>query len=635
MAEKIFTVDKFLGINESADSSTELKLGEASQIENFNITDDYNLKSRPGVKNTYRCSGAIKAVWDGLIGIYHFLIVVNTNSANEVFLDVIARNKAAENSGCTGVSKIDADADAEMNFFQHGDKLYLKCCKKQFGLLPYFVAFYIDNSGVLPHEDLENIVYVPLYLSSVDPASGSGDEIERLNLIPTVFSSGYMWIARLQYSADGTATKYKLPDHVKFVRKVKVDNQVASGNFSEDEQSYTFASAPAKGVNNVEFLVGFKSDELHTAATILKNMKHSEAYNGATDTRTFFYGNGTNLSYYTGAPAHGSGLYVPVGNELAVDSSASMITGMRRQGSRLMAFKPDGAFSIDYTTVTLADGNITAGFYVYPVHRGIGNDMDNQVQTVGNYARTLCAGSLYEWRYSASYHQDERYAKLISQKVKQTLSKADYSKIVTCDDNSTQTYYMFLNDEEGTVIVNRYNIDVWTIYKGDVFTGVNYAMSSQKDILFVNDEGIFTFDAAYTFDDAKIINKQETAIKCVWESGYMSFGADYLKKHSSTLWISMLPENKSRMHVTVKTDKKDEYIEKSVGQPLLDFSDISFPNFSFLRSNAPQIKRIKIKVKKFVYYKLIFKVATTEDTAGDRATVLGYDQQIRYSSAVK
>ena len=153
--------------------------------------------------------------------------------------------------------------------------------------------------------------------------------------------------------------------------------------------------------------------------------------------------------------------------------------------------------------------------------------------------------------------------------------------------------------------------------------------------MLVTEKAIYTFDASFAFDDPADSYGSMQRIGCQWESGYMSFGADYLQKHSSNLWVSMLPENRSRMEITVKTDKRDEYVEKAVGQSLLDFSDISFKNFSFLRSNAPKIKKVKIKVKKFVYYKLIFRVAMDEATAGDRATVLGYDQQIRYSSAVK
>jgi hypothetical protein len=93
----------------------------------------------------------------------------------------------------------------------------------------------------------------------------------------------------------------------------------------------------------------------------------------------------------------------------------------------------------------------------------------------------------------------------------------------------------------------------------------------------------------------------------------------------------MQPEIDSRMEVTVKTDRRDEYLTKTVGNPLFTWENMDFSNFSFLLSTAPRMRRIKIKVKKFVYYKLIFTVTHP----GARATVLGYDQQVRYSSNVK
>ena len=38
---KVFTIKKFLGLNESNDGDTQLKLGEASVLKNFEITNDY------------------------------------------------------------------------------------------------------------------------------------------------------------------------------------------------------------------------------------------------------------------------------------------------------------------------------------------------------------------------------------------------------------------------------------------------------------------------------------------------------------------------------------------------------------------------------------------------------------------
>ena len=47
--EKVFRVHEFLGLNESPDGDTKLKLGEASVMRNFKITRDRSLQKRPGL----------------------------------------------------------------------------------------------------------------------------------------------------------------------------------------------------------------------------------------------------------------------------------------------------------------------------------------------------------------------------------------------------------------------------------------------------------------------------------------------------------------------------------------------------------------------------------------------------------
>lgn len=111
----------------------------------------------------------------------------------------------------------------------------------------------------------------------------------------------------------------------------------------------------------------------------------------------------------------------------------------------------------------------------------------------------------------------------------------------------------------------------------------------------------------------------------------MAFGADYKRKYSSHIWLSMYPEVGSNMDITVSTDRRDDYLVKNAGLPLFGFGNLDFSAFSFVINRVPKIQRIQLKVKKFVYYKLILRV----NHPGARATVLGYDQQIRYSSNVK
>jgi hypothetical protein len=158
---------------------------------------------------------------------------------------------------------------------------------------------------------------------------------------------------------------------------------------------------------------------------------------------------------------------------------------------------------------------------------------------------------------------------------------------------------------------------------------VEHATVYDGKVLFCNSSVIFRFDADTSYDAQT--NGNYEPVKAVWESGFLSFGADYKRKYSSRLWISLLPQSASDLEVTVQTDKRDDYLKKTIGYFLTDFTRVDFSNFSFQTWWAPMIKRIQIKVKKFVYYKLILRVTKP----GARATVLGYDQQVRYSSNVK
>lgn len=612
---KIFTVDKFLGLHESANGTTELKMGEASRIENFYITDDYNLKIRPGISvlQDFQIGDSIVGFWDGLIGECHWTLIFYVEGHSyDVRFRTISRNDAAKARNRDGVYRTDLRADYPVKFFSLSNRLYIVGATTKATHLRSRILYIADDGYYY-----EGSAYTPLVLTGCAPAGG-GTELEPLNI--------FTQYLRIQFSADGNSVGFHLPSIVVDIQKITIDNVEVSVGQYDSNRYYVFDEAPPKGVNNVEFVCGIQDSNLDAACEKFLSMRHCESYNGSTDTRLFFYGDGTNICYYTGTPTYGDGLYIPSVNEIAVDSSASPITGMRRHCSQLMAFKPDGTFTISYDPVTLEDGRIVAGFYVRPASRSVGNDMDNQIQTVNNYPRTLCNGSLYEWRNNASYYQDERYAKRISDKIALTLASADPEKIVTCDDNASQTYYMFLNDDRGTVLVNRYQLDAWSVYTGSMFRGVKHAAASTGDLLFATEDRLCYFDALSGTD-----GPPHTPISAVWESGFMSFGADYKRKYSSSIWVSMLPELSSKMEITVETDRRDQYLVKYAGLPLFSFDNIDFSNFSFLTSRAPKIKRIKIKVKKFVYYKLIFRVTHP----GAKATVLGYDQQVRYSSNVK
>ena len=628
---KMFTVDKFLGINEEADGLSELVMGEASAMENFFVTDALNLSVRPGVQrldpNRTRDPAKILASWAGHIGEKEneafddeYLVIVDFSGGK----DRIWMYKTGENGAFSvfysqiGALSLTSADNAFVKIFPFGSRLYIMSA----GNTVYYEGGKFQTAEA----------YVPLVLAGMAPAGG-GTTIENANLL-----TGNR---RCDFSADGSATAYVLPLEAISVHKIVIDNVEKTisdaGSFNVNTHTFTFKTAPVKGIGNVEFTYGTDIAQAEENRMRIIKMMLTEAYNGATDTRLFVAGDGSNICYYSGVTQDGEAtpMYFPSMNEIAVDMTSAAITGLVRHYSKLMVFtRGGGAYSISYEPVTQTDGSTVAGFYLRSANREFGNDVMGQVRTVNNFPRTITEDGIYSWNITASYYKDERYAKIISGRVQKTLKGAQLQKVIACDDNFNKTYYVFLNDAKGTVLVNRYDLSkdgVWCIYKGERFKNVRNAIVSHGTMVFVSDTEAFYLDENDVYDAPKVYGEKPTAIKALWESGYMAFGADFQRKYSSQLYVSMLTQPHSRMTITAATDKRDEYMEKAVESNRFTWENADFRWWSFDLSSAPKISRVRLKIKKFVYYKLIFRV----DVEGARATVLGYDQIVRYGSMAK
>ena len=210
----------------------------------------------------------------------------------------------------------------------------------------------------------------------------------------------------------------------------------------------------------------------------------------------------------------------------------------------------------------------------------------------------------------------------------------DIHKIVTCDNDYEKTYYAFLNDDAGTVLVSRYDLtkkDIWCIYRGERFKNVKNVFVFDGNTFFANETEVFCLDKELTMDAAMESGGQPEKITALWESGYMDFGSDFRRKFNSEIYVSILPESNSELIITAETDRRGEYAEKTVTTNLLDFRNLNFAKFTFDVNDTPKIHKVRLKAKKFVYYKLIFRV----EEAGATATVLSYDQKIRFGSMAK
>lgn len=620
---RMFTVDKFLGINEAGDGDTELRMGEASKMENFLVTDAFNLTLRPGTRRfdtaEERLPAPILAMWAGFLRDKEYYILCDVaDNMDRLFVYVKSIPGQHEllhrQDGALGLTSAEG---AKVSIFTFNGDLYV-----------------MSTGNTVVYRDGEFVTadpYVPLVVVGAPPAGG-GETLENINLLTGK--------RRISYSADGEAKAYILPVEAISVLRVVVDNEeipvATAGTFDADSHTFTFISAPVKGVGNVEITYYTDPEQAEANRMQIVSCTLHEEYNGATDTRLFVAGNGTNLCFYTGVTQDGiaSVMYFPAMNEVAVDMSGSAITGLVRHYSKLLVFKADGTYSISYEPVTLTDGNTIAGFYLRPMNKEYGNETIGQVQTVNNYPRTITKDGIYEWRITSSYYKDERYANRISDVVEKSLKNADISKIVTCDDDFQKTYYVFLNDDAGTVLVNRYGLTkdgLWCIYRSELFKNIRYALMMGGEMIFANENDVFCFDEELTRDASPDPDSGSMQIKAVWESGFQHFGADFRRKYSSVIYVSVLPQAGSEIVITAQTDKRTDYMEKTVNNNVFDWINANFVDWTFNTNDLPTINRIRLKVKKFVYYKLIFKI----EKDGASGTILGYDQQIRFASMAK
>ena len=357
----------------------------------------------------------------------------------------------------------------------------------------------------------------------------------------------------------------------------------------------------------------------------LRGMNRIEMYNGTTDSRIFYYGNGTNKIYYSDFDDNGvpRAEYVPELNVISVGSENTPVTGLVRHYSRLIAFKEDEAYSIQYGTITLPDNTTTAAFYCTPINRNLGNEAMGQARLVLNSPYTLCGKDLYEWKNNSSYSSnltiDERQAKRISDRVYATLATFDFSRCYCYDDKDHQEYYVCYDKK---ALVYNYAADAWYYYTNfDVTCMVN-----------LNGE-LYAGDSLGRLNLVSRNNRTDngTEITGYWASGAEPFDREFMRKYSAMLWVVLKPELRSQVTVTVETDRKSDHSKKVAASSVFSFGSADFRRWSFNTNRKPHTTRLKIKAKKFTYYKLILEYSGTNTTA----TVVAADMRIRYTGYAK
>ena len=600
----ILKIKEFLGLNENQDGDTKIKVGELSEMRNFAITRDGHLQIRPGTKTMLDLRTAWDAwaaeqekvestpifcgCWYGMVNEkYHLLCAFGG-----VIFDVDVLLETMKPVGtCT---------QGETSFFGFDEKVYLLNGHEYKSWTGEPEAVFEDVAG-----------YVPLVQTATTP-EGSGTQLENVNRLTG--------LRRVRFSPDGTAKDFFLPE--KEIDSVtEVEGTDVTYTTDTVAGKLTFASAPAKGTNTVT--VTYKKGD--GARGDVTGMHYSEFYNGSNDTRVFLYGDGTNRTIYSGIDGD-TGLatadYFPDLYEAAIGDSNTPITALVRHYARLLAFKRDSAWSITYSTVTLDTGITTPGFYVLPVNRQIGNDAPGQVRLLENNPLTLDGSSIYQWRSTSStgnITDNEQNATRVSDRVAVTISGWTLSEVRTFNRKRYHEYWFVWN---GQAVILNYANDTWYYYTNMPFRQM---VEVEDDTFGITEDGkIKKVSREFRNDDKEEIDAYAA-------TGSMDFDKDWLLKYSPMLFVAIKPETQARIIVTAQSNRRSDYPEKVVASSLATFTHADFNHWSFRTNRKPQVDRLKLKVKKATFYKLIFKSKSASATA----TVLETDIQLRYAGNVK
>jgi hypothetical protein len=595
--EKIFTLKEFLGLHQNPDGDTKLKFGEAAAMRNFRVTRDKNLQKRPGTRTlaTLQDGEKVRGLWNGYVMGEEVMLAACGGHLYKLVPDDDLFN-------AVDLGAIDTSQDVHIFGFQN-------------------LAYIINGTEYKQYngETLSDVDgYRPLVKIAVT-ADGEGSTLEQVNKL---VGTRRCWI-----SGDNENNTFPLPEQniqsLDYVKDLTTNSLLEDAAYTYDLEAgtVTFTDTPPQAANSFE--IGWTVAE--NFRTQVSSMRYSELYSGTQNSRVFLYGDGSNKAIYSDLDYDGNPRadYFPDMNEVKVGEENTPITGMIRHYSALICYKLDSAWSISYGLTTLANDIQTAAFYVTPINRIVGNAALGQVRLVLNSPYTLQGNDLYEWKNSSSYNSnltvDERQAKRISDRVYATLRGYELDKCFCWDDNDSQEYYICYNKK---ALVYNYACDAWYSYENfDVC-----CMANRQGGLYIgsSDGKVKHLSYNYKSDD-------NDTIDAYWESGSMSFDKDFMRKYSAMMWIGMKPESSGEVYVTVQTDKKSVYAEKVVASSLISFKEADFSRWSFKVNRKPFMTRLKIKAKKFVFYKLIFET----NTANTTITLLAADIKVRYTGSAK
>jgi hypothetical protein len=586
-------VDKFLGLNIANTGDTQLQLGESGNMENFYITNDLKLRKMYGYRAFWDFEHPIRATYPANLGGIEYLLVATNNKLYYFLKSQIEDYENWESITPVEIGTIGTSTD--VSFFTFDKKVYILSGKYQSW----------DGTTL---EEVEG--YTPLVFINTPPAGG-GLIYDEINMLSSK--------KHQTFNGDGTSTVYHLAQNyftsdvdLTSVDKVIVGTtELATSDYTVDTHNgtVTFSTAPPQGMDNVDIYWTLDDGDRH----IIEGMKYGTVFGGDVDTRVFLYGNHNcpNRTYFSGIEAtKGPSVeYFPATAHVDIGPSNFELTDLTRQYDRLLATtnRPEAYYltiSTEQLNVTLTD-NSTVQRYVpavstYPLNEIHGNMAPGQGQLIDNYPVTIDKTGLTLWK--ATNVRDEKNMEDISQRIKSDLNDMNMRAINTLDfQPENQLWFGYDNR---IYIYNYYNKTFSRIRIADSFTC--YSNLGNSVYMGLEDGKVVKWGEEFqTFDSKHIVAH--------WEMNFSDFGAAYLRKTMTRLWVLMQPQAKSSAEIGYVTNRKESTVKKRIEYKIQVLDDVMFDDFSFQVSNNPQPFRLKLKAKKFTNMKITIDNAEETD----------------------
>lgn len=570
-------IDKWIGINEAV-GLTNLKPNESLKQVNFRITKDYKPQKRPAhnIWIDFQNTKSVQGVWYGFINTDEVLITCNDGKVYKRNMTIETTKVLLSELITDGVvTQIGTITDAKTSILYFQDKLY------------FWNGVDFKQYDGTTFQDV--IPYEPTIVVGAAP-SGGGIANEPVNLLTGA--------KKMSFVGDGTATIYQLPEMNidADVLQITVNgvNKVEGIDFTVNRAlgQVTFISAPA---NLASVIIRWVKVEAGNANLVKKN-KYVMAFGPGNDTSLFLWGNTEQKNRRTWS-ASLNPAYFPVYNFTLIGSNEFAITDIKSVYNRQIIFKEDRTHYSYPEYISTLD---SYDYPVYDLNEKIGNIASNQVQIIENNPVSIKGQSW--WKWSNTNIEDERNANVISERLQQSLSSIDLSNAITFDYQSQKEFWCNVGS-----IVYIWNYGNDTMYMYDNISG-NCFIDINNTIFYGSTHG--------TIEKFGGLNDNNQAIIAYIETGFNPYGAIHLVKSSDTIYISLLPDSKTSITVSFKTNKKTDWklLHKKAEYALLDFEDVDFDDFTFLTNRNPQTFALPFNSGDYTYIQYRFENSEINQT---------------------